>query len=153
MTQECNNLDSDNGYNGRSHDGNKSRRYPILSKPNSTRGEPPVKWVKWPWYGIVYCDDTVTFSEIAKERNLTQHQISREDPRRKAYDIESRVFTSQGFAKDKAPKGEVQEDSNRERRATNNQDTRYMDGNHLRRILRIKITGGRMRMSLLLWTS
>ena len=105
---------------------------------------------------MVYCDGIITFSEVAKERNLTQDQISQEDPKdtvkppeekhtklspeySRVKDLQKKIHRKENFRKTRIERDE--------KLTINLLDT--LDENRLRRILRIKITGGSMRMSLL----
>ena len=75
MTQVCNNLDTIDGVTpGIKVDD-------IQSQANQTAPEESHQSNELNDFDMVYCDSIITFSEVAKERNLTQDQISQEDPK------------------------------------------------------------------------
>jgi hypothetical protein len=53
----------------------------IRSRANQTAPEESHQSNELDDFDMVNCDDTVTFSEVAKERNLTQDRRSQEDPK------------------------------------------------------------------------
>src|ERR1700719_1791988 len=75
MTQVCNNLGTmDEVTPGIKVDD-------IQSQANQTAPEKSHQSNELNDFDMVYCDGIITFSEVAKERNLTQDQISQEGPK------------------------------------------------------------------------
>jgi len=127
MTQVCNNLGTMDGVTpGIKVDD-------IQSQANQTAPEESHQSNELNDFDMVYCDGIITFSEVAKERNLTQDRGSQEDP--KDTDLQKKIHRKENFRKTRIE---------RDQKLTIN-----LLGNRLRRILRIKITGRSMRMSLL----